>query len=404
MSKLKVLIAGGGLGGLCLAQGLTGAGIDCEVFEKEAGVLQSGYRLHMNGDGGNALRACLPESLYELYRQTSRKNPRRELAVMIDSQAVEKAARPHIGPPNDPIRPHTAVNRRTLRQILLSGMEEKVRFGTAAVRFEQDGQGVRLHLSDGSIAEGDLLVAADGINSAVRRQLMPELEPADTGMRTIYAKSPLTEEIAASLPEVLFDGFIGATDPTGTFAGIGAFVPRRPIAEAAAELAPGSVIDPVDPYMMIALSRGFGPLPLSDSELREASVERLHALMLELTEGWAVPLRGLIERVEVPSIFPQSVRVLKPAAPWDTGRVTLLGDAIHAMPPTFGAGANLALKDAGELAARLIQAEHGELSLLQAVAGYEEAMRGYAYPILEMSVNPAFKTDFSQGPGGQAAG
>lgn len=228
MSKLNILIAGGGLGGLCLAQGLKKAGIDCEVYEKDPAVLQAGYRLHMNGDGGNALQACLPDHLYELYRQTSRTNPRRELAVMIDSQGVEKAVRPHIGPPNDEVLPHTAVNRRTLRQILLSGIEDRVHFGVEALRFEQDRQGVRLYLSDGSLAEGDLLVGADGINSAVRRGLMPEVEPADTGMRMVYAKSPLTPEIAASLPQVLFDGFIGATDATGTFAGIGAFVPAGP--------------------------------------------------------------------------------------------------------------------------------------------------------------------------------
>lgn len=154
--------------------------------------------------------------------------------------------------------------------------------------------------------------------------------------------------------------------------------------------------------MMIALSRGFGPLPLSDSELRGASGERLHEMMLSLTEGWAPALRGLFERIEVPSIFPQSVRVLKPLGPWKASRVTLLGDAIHAMPPTFGAGANLALKDGAELAARLVRVEAGELPLLEAAAGYEEAMRRYAYPILEMSVNPSFKTDFSQGPGGRA--
>ncbi|MCG7217867.1 FAD-dependent oxidoreductase [Paenibacillus mucilaginosus] len=402
MSKLKILIAGGGLGGLCLAQGLTKAGVDCEVYEKDPGVLQAGYRLHMNGDGGGALRACLPEPLYELYMQTSRTNPRRELAVMIDSRGVEKAVRPHIGPPNDPVRPHTAVNRRTLRQILLSGLDDRVHFGVEALRFEQDRKGVRLHLADGRVAEGDLLVGADGINSIVRRGLMPEAEPVDTGMRMIYAKSPLTPEIAASLPEVLFDGFIGATDASGTFAGIGAFISRRPIAEAAAELAPGSVIDPVEPYMMIALSRGFAPLPLSDRELREASRERLYAMMLGLTEDWAPALRGLFERTWVSSIFPQSVRVLKPQEPWRAGRATLLGDAIHAMPPTFGAGANLALKDGAELAARLIRAEAGELTLTEAVADYEEAMRGYAYPILEMSVNPSYKTDFSKGPGGRA--
>src|SRR5688500_9463639 len=104
--SLRVLIAGGGIGGLCLAQGLRRAGIDCSVYESAPGIVQSGYRLHMNAAGGAALRQCLPENLYELYMQTSRVNVRREMFVMLDDQGRELGARPHIGPPNDPVRPH----------------------------------------------------------------------------------------------------------------------------------------------------------------------------------------------------------------------------------------------------------------------------------------------------------
>jgi salicylate hydroxylase len=65
MSDLHVLIAGGGVGGLTLAQGLKRAGVSCAVHERDpAGAPRSGYRLTMNADGGNALRACLPDDLY----------------------------------------------------------------------------------------------------------------------------------------------------------------------------------------------------------------------------------------------------------------------------------------------------------------------------------------------------
>jgi salicylate hydroxylase len=77
MTALRVLIVGGGIGGLCLAQGLRGADIDCTVYETTPGIVQTGYRLHMNATGGGALRQCLPDNLYELYLQTSRITPRR---------------------------------------------------------------------------------------------------------------------------------------------------------------------------------------------------------------------------------------------------------------------------------------------------------------------------------------
>ncbi|MDX2632580.1 FAD-dependent monooxygenase, partial [Streptomyces scabiei] len=96
MPSFHVLIAGGGIGGLCLAQGLRRAGIGCTVHESAPGVGRAGYRLHMNGAGGRALQQCLPDNLFELYMQTSRETPRREVMVMLDHQARELGARPHI--------------------------------------------------------------------------------------------------------------------------------------------------------------------------------------------------------------------------------------------------------------------------------------------------------------------
>src|SRR5262249_53070588 len=66
--NLRVLVVGGGLGGLCLAQGLRKAGISVAVYERDRSpeVRTQGYRFHMDIRGEEALRACLPPSLYEL--------------------------------------------------------------------------------------------------------------------------------------------------------------------------------------------------------------------------------------------------------------------------------------------------------------------------------------------------
>ena len=79
---LHVLIAGGGLSGLCLAQGLLKDGHTCEVFERDADLSRNrGYYLHMNADGGEALRRCLPGDLFELYAETSRQTPGRRESI-----------------------------------------------------------------------------------------------------------------------------------------------------------------------------------------------------------------------------------------------------------------------------------------------------------------------------------
>ena len=61
MKGLRVAVAGAGLGGLCLAQGLHGAGADVTVYERDAALdtRQQGYRLHVDARAALALRSCL---------------------------------------------------------------------------------------------------------------------------------------------------------------------------------------------------------------------------------------------------------------------------------------------------------------------------------------------------------
>jgi 2-polyprenyl-6-methoxyphenol hydroxylase-like FAD-dependent oxidoreductase len=394
--SLRVLIAGGGIGGLCLAQGLRKAGVDCAVFESAPGIVQAGYRLHMNATGGAALRECLPDNLYELYVQTSRTNPRRELMVQLDDQGCELGTRPHIGPPNDPQRPHTAVNRRTLRQILAVGLGDILHYGRTVSGFDADDSGVQVTFADGSTAVGDVLVAADGINSAIRRQLLPDVQLIDTGMRGMAGRAPLTDDLIPKLPEALFDGFAAAGGPDGVRFSYGAYQPRRPIAEAVAELAPGADIDPVAPYMMVNLGIDPDSPLLSDiPDLRVATSEQLYSIMRAGVRGWHPGLVELVERVEVPTVFSSWVRRLNPTEPWAPSRVTLLGDAIHAMPPSFGAGANSALRDAAALTAALASIAAGQTGVLDGIAAYESDMRAAVFPILRASADPrAAEPDF----------
>lgn len=385
-----VLIAGGGIGGLCLAQGLRKAGISCAVYEAGPGIGRAGYRLHMNALGGNALKQCLPENLFELYLQTSRRTPRREMFVRIDRYGREFGARPHIGPPNDPVRPHTAVNRRTLRQILSVGLEDAVEFGRPVSGFEADDDGVRLLFEDGSSVRGDVLVGADGIHSRIRQQLLPQVHVVDPGMRGMWSTAPLTEDLAAVLPGAVFDGFTVIDNLDGTIFAVGVYDPRRPIAEAVAEFAPGAPVDPVEPYVMVTHGNGLAaPNRVDLPDFSDRSREELHAVMRRDIEGAHPGLVELVERIDPATLSPLAVRYLEVADPWPTSRVTLLGDAIHAMPPSFGAGANSALRDAAALTRAFTQITNGGRPLLEALAAYEADMRDEIFPILRASADPA---------------
>jgi salicylate hydroxylase len=390
MTRLHVLIAGGGLSGLCLAQGLVAAGVSATVFERDPDLRRrTGYRITINGDGGDALQRCLPSDLYELYLQCSRNTPRRALSVVINDQCEELSTAPHLGPPNDGERPHTAIDRLTLRQILAARLAGVIECDSPAVSWERAGDRVRVHLADGRSAEGDVLVGADGVGSAVRRQLLPEAEVIDTGVRGLglFARTPLTPEIHDELPEILLDGFVIAADRRGVTLALGAMDSRRPPAEAAAELASDVALDSVEPYMMLSGGLEPGtPIP-PPGEWTADTPSAMHAQMVAAVADWHPALRGLVERVTLDTLFAAHFKRLEPTPAWESSNVTLMGDAIHAMLPTFGMGGNTSLRDAAILTEQLSAADRGDIELLSAINGYETSMREYVYPIMEMSAD-----------------
>jgi 2-polyprenyl-6-methoxyphenol hydroxylase-like FAD-dependent oxidoreductase len=113
----------------------------------------------------------------------------------------------------------------------------------------------------------------------------------------------------------------------------------------------------------------------------------MHAQMVAAVADWHPALRGLVERATLDTLFAAHFKRLEPTPPWETSNVTLTGDAIHAMLPTFGMGGNTSLRDSAILSAQLAAVDRGEVEMLAAINAYEEAMREYVYPIMEMSAD-----------------
>jgi 2-polyprenyl-6-methoxyphenol hydroxylase-like FAD-dependent oxidoreductase len=386
--KLHVLIAGGGLSGLALAQGLLKDGHTCEVFERDADDSRKiGYYLHMNADGGEALRRCLPADLFELYAQTSRRTYDRRESVVLDDQLNELSSQPHLGPPNDGDRPHTGVHRRTLRSILRARLGDSFHPGKPVTGYSEAKNHVTVTLADGTTAEGDVLVGADGIRSAVRTRKLPGTTVIDTGVQGlgVFGRTPLTPELTAQLPPHLFEGVIIAADRKGSRLLIAVYRPRQRPQDAAAAIAPDLTLEPVDDYVMISCSVPPGTVIPPASEWTTSTPAMLRDAMLKAIEGWHPAARALVQNVDLASIFVIPFGFLEPAPPWEPSRVTLVGDAAHAMLPTLGLGANLALRDAAHLLDQLSAV--GDKPLVEAIGTYEQGMREYVYPFMRMTMD-----------------
>jgi 2-polyprenyl-6-methoxyphenol hydroxylase-like FAD-dependent oxidoreductase len=381
---LRVLVAGAGLGGLCLAQGLRGAGVDVRVLERDAtpDTRGQGHRLRINDDGVDALSRCLPDDLFQLFRATTNP-PYPPYGVAFDHHLEQVASLADGLPTADRQRLSTAANRGTLRQLLLAGLGEgTVQFGREVVSVRQTPSGVAAELADGSTATGDVLVAADGINSAVRAQLLPEAKLVDTGLRSIYGRAILDDHLLEVLPDRLLRGSPRVTGPGGVTLALGAFQPCEPPQRAAARIAPYARLSHVPPYMKWGL---VGPTSILDLT-RSAN---LYETALRMAAGWHPALVELIRCADPPSVFALSIRGALPVDPWPTSRVTFLGDAIHATTPAGGTGANVAFRDAALLAGYLTAADRGFLDLLDAIGRYEDRMRDYGFAAATRSLRGA---------------
>jgi 2-polyprenyl-6-methoxyphenol hydroxylase-like FAD-dependent oxidoreductase len=367
----RILISGGGIGGLALAQALCRAGMDVAVYERDPSprVRNQGYRIHIDRDGNAALAACLPPEVLDLVRRTSGVNG--DLVAGYTHQLHRVMAQTFPSTGDDEV---TCVDRYTFRQGLLTGLAGAVRFGRSVAGYEVLASGrVRVDLADGGSDEGDLLVGADGVGSAVRRQLLPHATVRDLGVRCLYGRMPLTPATDPLLPADFDRGFSWVADGTGYGAGLAPVRFRTPPGNGASD------------YFMTVLAATPERLGVPDEELFRMAPEEIWRLTVDATAAWHAGVRELFAHADASTFFPIAIRAGERVAAWEPGPVTLLGDAIHTMPPTGGVGANTALRDAQTLAGELT----GGSSITDAVAAYERVMLPRGFEVVEGSLRMA---------------
>ncbi|MCK2213735.1 FAD-dependent monooxygenase [Actinomadura sp. ATCC 31491] len=376
-NPLHVIVAGGGIAGLCLAQGLRASGVDVRVHERDdsPAARAQGYRLGLKETGARALRECLPGDLYRLCRATAIRTATR--MIFLDEQLRPRFQREIPPPPGGDDAPF-GVNRLTLREILLTGLEDVVRFGSAVERYEPaPGGRVRVVFADGSQDVADLLVGADGTGSAVRRQLVPDAV-IDELDRAVWGRTPITPALLDRIPPELVDSFNRVLGPAGAALSVATCRTPEPPSRAAARIAPRACLTDVPGYFswMVAVPGGERPSAPAD----------LHRLAARTVETWHPALGDLVAAADRDGTFGVSITSARPVRPWAEPAVTLLGDAIHTMSPGRGDGANVALQHAA-LLSRLLA---GRASLAEAKQAYETRMLRDGFAAVERSRQAPF--------------
>jgi salicylate hydroxylase len=389
-----VLIIGGGIGGLTLAQGLKRAGVSAAVDERDRTLTDrlQGYRVHISPTGSLALHECLPPHLFEVFDRTCGA-PNTAVRFFTEQMRVLLAFDGELVASLDPVARHRAASRITLRQVLLAELDN-VHFGKTFERYEQRGGRIIAHFADGTSAEGDVLVAADGGGSRVRRQFLPHAQRIDTGVAGIAGKifldtardriaRPLLDGISLVAARGGFGLFVAIQEMTGgPIGGIGGNDPALAGA--------GNLYENTRSYLMWALSAKREKFGLDDAEWADGAA--LAAAATRAMTGWSRAFRDLVGLADPTTISCLPIRTSVPIAPWHTGRITLLGDAIHSMTPYRGIGANVAIKDAARLKRALVAAHNGERDIIEAIHDYEAGMLDYGFRAVRNSLKAMHQT------------
>ncbi|MFF3732047.1 FAD-dependent monooxygenase [Streptomyces sp. NPDC002476] len=340
-SPLRVLIHGGGIGGLALATALGRRGHTVEVAEIRdeldalgVGIIQPSNALHVMREIG-VLDDCL-EVGFEW-----------EILTIVDPTGKPLAEIPQ--PRMDGAPSNNGIPRPALAQVLNAAAVAAgatVRFGSTITGLTDDGSGVDVTLSDGSTGRWDLVVGFDGIGSPLRTRLYGDrYVPEYTGFANWRVTVPRQPGVR---------GVVMGTAGKDTKALL------TPITDELMYLA-----------AVFAEPEDFRPDP-----------ERAHEQFAERLTMFSGPVAEALAAVTDPAAVVYSrISQVTVEEPWHVGRVVLAGDAAHASTPHIAQGAAMAVEDALVLA----QSLDAEDDVAVALAAWEARRRPRAMWVQAMS-------------------
>jgi len=302
----RVLIVGGGLGGLSLAIALRRQGLSAEIVERANKDTGTGAGLYLVGLATRALvalglaDAALSEGCVN--RTQTFRNHRGACLADIDVEGYWAGCGPCLG-----------LRRATLHRLLAERMASlQTRFGVTVEALRQEQERVSVRFTDRSDDAYDLVIGADGIRSSIRRL-----------------------EFGKSDPQ--FRGQVGWR-----------FLARRPagIDGWTVFLGSGSafLLLPIGGDQVYCYADRIASTPIADPP--EGRIERLR----EIFRHFAEPVQEVLAQVDSPEQLHFSAIEEVLHEPWGRGRVVLIGDAAHAMSPNMACGAAMAFEDALVLA------------------------------------------------------
>lgn len=334
---LRVLIAGGGIGGLAAALALLRSGIDVEVYEQARELKEVGAGVQLAANGTRVLYALgVGEALKALSCEAQGKEIRHwcsgETWKLFDlgPVSIERYGFPYF-----------TVYRPDLLDVLAGAVRalkpDAIRLAARCTGFAQDRVGVTLKTEKGN-ARGDALIGADGVHSRIRQALFGADRPQFTGVIAWRGIVPM-ERLPRHMARRVGSNWVGP----------GGHIVHYP-------LRAGKLMNFV------------GALERSDWQIESWSARGTPEELVADFRGWHEDIQAFVRAIDTP--YKWALMVRPPLERWSVGRVTLLGDAAHSMLPFLAQGAVQALED-GYVVARCL----ADYPVEEALSRYEQARR-----------------------------
>lgn len=317
MTASTVLVSGAGITGLTLACALRHHGLDVELVETKDTLSDDG------GIGltlvGNALRALDGIGLARAIIAGGM--PANHLRLCDPSGRVVRE-QPTQGPWGEGLPGHCSVSRRHLHGVLVQAANDRgvpIRTGVRIADSQESGDGIAVRFTDGSSGQYALCAAAEGLFSAARARLFPDVRPVHSGQACWRAAVRRPEELRTS--EIYLGGRYGV-------------VGICPISED-------------DAYLYVVEAA---------TEHHREDDTKLHITLRQRLEGdYGGRVPALLDQLTDPQKVKYSpLPGMVAPNPWHTQRTVLMGDAAHANPPVLAQGAAMGIEDAVVLAEELV--------------------------------------------------
>lgn len=359
---MKVLIAGGGLGGLTAALALLRSGCDVEVYEQAAELREVGAGLQLSANGTRVFYAL---GLGEALKAHSCEAQGKEIRIWNTGETwklfdLGRVSIERYG------YPYFTVYRPDVLGVLADAVRREksdaIRLASRCTGFTQDSASVSLELENGTTVSGDALIGADGVHSRIRQGLFGEDRPQFTGIIAWRGIVPM-DRLPARMARMVGSNWVGP----------GGHVVHYPLREG-------------------RLMNFVGALERSDWQVESWSARGTPEELAADFRGWHDDVHALIRNIPVP--YKWALMVRPPMQRWSVGRVSLLGDACHSMVPFLAQGAVMAIEDGcilarclteldGDIPARLMRYEAARRERTRrAVEGSASNIQRFHHPAL----------------------